>query len=221
MSAAPRLISALRGSFSCPRYCSHKQSTMVRVTIAQRQLTSPRQKGLLMFRLLFIALLISATTGVHSAMAQAPATAGRPPRPPAPTRDPNTPGYVTAKELPDGANAPVNADGTFILGPTHNPAPEMTVQEGVPQGDAFNFTMESTDSKIYPGIAREANTFARTDPADPTKLIVASHPAPYTRRVAVYIPNQYVPGTVAPSIAGPDGPDPALFTRLATFTPPP
>jgi enterochelin esterase family protein len=83
----------------------------------------------------------------------------RPARPTPPARDPNTPGYVTAKELPDGANAPANADGNFILGPTHNPAPEMTAQESVPQGTIFTFTMESVDSKIYPGIAREANTF--------------------------------------------------------------
>ena len=95
-------------------------------------------------------------------MAQAPASRPRPharARPTPPTRDPNTPGYVKAKELPDGANAPVKEDGNFILGPTHNPAPEMTVQEGVPQGTVYNFTMESTDSKIYPGIAREPNTF--------------------------------------------------------------
>jgi enterochelin esterase-like enzyme len=74
--------------------------------------------------------------------------------------------------------------------------------------------MESTDSKFYPGIAREPNTFARPDPADPTKLIVASHPAPYTRKVAVYVPKQYVPGTAAPFIVGADGPDKALFTAL-------
>ena len=165
---------------------------------------------------------MSLMTGWNPAMAQTPAQTpaqtqtppARPARPPAPARDPNTPGYVTAKDLPDGANAPVKADGNFILGPTHNPAPEMTVQEGVPQGEVFNFTMESTDSKIYPGIAREPGTFARTDPADPAKLIVASHPAPYTRRVAVYVPKQYVPGTVAPFIIGADGPDRALFTAL-------
>src|SRR3982074_2548141 len=103
-----------------------------------------------------------------------PTAAPRPARPAPPTRDPNTPGYVTAKELPDGANAPAKEDGNFILGPTHNPAPEMTVQEGVPHGAVYTFTMESTDSKIYPGIAREANTFARPDPTDPTKLIVSS-----------------------------------------------
>ncbi len=166
-----------------------------------------------MFRLLSIAFFISLTAGMNPALAQAPAT--RPPRPTPPTRDPNTPGYVTAKDLPDGANAPVQEDGNFILGPTHNPAPEMTVQEGVPQGAVFNFTMESADSKFYPGIAREPNTFGTPDPADPAKLIVTtSHPAPYTRRVAVYVPKQYVPGTVAPFIVGADGPDKALFTAL-------
>jgi iron(III)-enterobactin esterase len=161
-----------------------------------------------MFRLLTITFLISA------AIAQTPTAAPRPARPTPPARDPNTPGYVTAKDLPDGANAPSTADGNFILGPTHNPAPEMTVQDAVPQGSVFEFTMESTDSKIYPGIAREANTFARPDPDDPTKLIVSSHPAPYTRKLAVYVPKQYVPGTAAPFIVGADGPDKALFIAL-------
>jgi enterochelin esterase-like enzyme len=166
-----------------------------------------------MFRLLSITFLI----GLYPAMAQAPppAATARPARPAPPTRDPNTPGYVKAKDLPDGANAPVKEDGNFILGPTHNPALEMAVQEGVPQGTVYNFTMESTDSKIYPGIAREPNTFGTADPNDPAKLIVTtSHPAPYTRRVAVYVPKQYVPGTAAPFIVGADGPDRALFTAL-------
>ncbi len=167
-----------------------------------------------MFRLLSSAFLISLMTGLHPAMAQAPTAAARPARPTPPTRDPNTPGYVTSKELPDGANAPAKADGNFILGPTHNPAPEMTVQEGVPHGEVFTFNMESTASKIYPGIAREPNTFAVLDPADPNKVIVNSYPAPYTRRVAVYVPKQYVPGTEAPFIVGADGPDRTLFTAL-------
>src|SRR5690242_18579056 len=85
-------------------------------------------KEFLMSRLPGIAFLIGLTAGFYPAAAQAPT------RPPAPTRDPSTPGYVTAKELPDGANAPANADGNFILGPTHNPSPETIVQEGVPQG---------------------------------------------------------------------------------------
>ncbi len=181
-----------------------------------------------MFRLLSITSLISLVSGIAPAFAQAPAaqaapataatpTAARPPRPAPPTRDPNTPGYVKAKELPDGAVPSPKEDGNFIIGPTHNPAPEMTVQEGVPQGMIYNFTMESTDSKFYPGIAREAGTFGRPDPADPTKLIVSSHPAPYTRKIAVYVPKQYVQGTVAPFIVGADGPDKALFTALDTL----
>jgi len=119
-----------------------------------------------MFRLLSVACLIGLMAGSHPALAQTPPAAARPERPSPPTRDPNTPGYVTAKELPDGANAPANADGNFILGPTHNPAPETTDREGVPQGAVFTFTMESSESKIYPGIAREAGTFGKPDPAD-------------------------------------------------------
>ncbi len=177
-----------------------------------------------MSRLLSTALLLTVAAGWNPALAQAPpqtpaqappAPTGRPPRPTPPTRDPHTPGYVTAKELEDGANAPANADGNFILGPTHTAAPEMTAQEGVPQGTVYNFTMESTDSKIYPGIAREQGTFGRPDPNDPAKIIVTtSHPAPYTRKLAVYVPKQYVPGTVAPFIVGADGVDRGLFTAL-------
>jgi len=167
-----------------------------------------------MLRLLSVAFLIGVAANPNRAAAQTPPAPARPARPAPPTRDPNTAGYVTAKELPDGANAPAKADGNFILGPTHSPAPEMTEQESVPQGTVYTFTMESADSKIYPGIAREANTFARTDPTDPTKLLVASHPAPYTRPVAVYVPKQYAPGTAAPFIVGADGPDRALFTAL-------
>ena len=158
--------------------------------------------------LLTTTLLLSLTIAAASAVAQ---TA----RPTPPTRDPHTQGYVTAQELPDGTVPPANADGNFILGPTHNPAPEMSVQEGVPQGAVYEFTMSSADSKLYPGIAREPNTFGSPDAADPAKLIVTtSHPAPYTRKVAVYIPKQYVPGTAAPFLIGADGPDRALFSAL-------
>ncbi|MGD1070002.1 MAG: alpha/beta hydrolase-fold protein [Bryobacteraceae bacterium] len=150
--------------------------------------------------------------------AQAPppgANPGRAARPTPPTRDPHTPGYVTAKELPDGEVPPANQDGNFIIGPTHNTAPEMNANESVPQGAVYNFTMESADSKFYPGIAREANTFGTPDPGNPAKLIVTtSHAAAYTRRVAVYVPKQYVPGTAAPFIVGADGPDRVLFTAL-------
>jgi enterochelin esterase-like enzyme len=117
--------------------------------------------------------------------------------------------------LPDGANAPVAEDGNFILGPTHNPAPEMTVQEGVPHGTVLEFTMQSSESKTYPGIAREPGTFGTPDPSNPAKLIVTtSHAAPYSRKVTVYVPKQYAAGTEAPFIVGADGPDRMLFMAL-------
>jgi len=170
-----------------------------------------------MLRLPGIAFSIALLAVASSAAAQAlpPSASPCPPRPTPPTRDPHTPGYVTAAELPDGANPPANADGNFILGPTHNPAPEMTAQAGVPQGTIFNFTMESSASKIYPGIARDTGTCGTADPNDPTRMIVTtSHPAPYTRKVAVYVPKQYIPGAAAPFIVGADGTDQALFTAL-------
>jgi iron(III)-enterobactin esterase len=149
------------------------------------------------------------------AMGQARSATSRPARPPAPARDPNTPGYVTATELPDGEVPPADADGNFIIGPTHNRAAEMTTRPSAPQGGIFNLTMNSSDSKIYPGIAREPNTRGTADPSDPAKMIVTtSHPAPYTRKVAVYVPKQYVPGSAAPFIVGADGPDRMLFTAL-------
>lgn len=132
-----------------------------------------------------------------------------------PTRDPHTPGYVAATELPNGTNAPADRDGNFILGPTHPPAPETQEHAGVPHGTVYEFTMSSKDSRIYPGIAREAGTFGTVDPAHPERLVVTtSHPAPYTRKVEVYVPRQYVPGTAAPFIVGADGPDRMLFTTL-------
>jgi len=138
-----------------------------------------------------------------------------PARMPPPMRDPHTPGYVTATELPDGNLPSPDSNGNFIIGPTHDPAPEAMVQENVPQGTVYQFTMESKDSKIYPGIAREPGTFGTVDPADPAKLIVTtSHPAPYTRHVEVFVPKQYVAGTPAPFIVGADGPDHLLFTVL-------
>jgi enterochelin esterase-like enzyme len=90
----------------------------------------------------------------------------------------------------------------------------MTVRDDAPRGVVHTFTMNSTDTKIYPGIARTPGTRPTIDPADPAKRIVSSGPAPYTRRVAVYIPQQYVPGTVSPFIVGADGPDQLLFTAL-------
>src|SRR5262245_39521862 len=42
----------------------------------------------------------------------------------------------------------------FTIGPVYANAPELTVKDGVPRGTLHEFTMNSEDSKIYPGIAR-------------------------------------------------------------------
>jgi enterochelin esterase-like enzyme len=75
-------------------------------------------------------------------------------------------------------------DGEFKIGPSYANAPELTPRADVPKGRVVRFTMNSADSKFYPGINK-------TNPG----VVV-----PYSRAVTVYIPSQYVPGTPAPFI---------------------
>jgi enterochelin esterase-like enzyme len=171
-----------------------------------------------------LAAALAASVGAAIAGAQAPPAPAQSPapgqaapqRPPNPTRDAKTPGYVTATDATDvGAGTPpVDAVGNFISGPEHPAAPEMTDQPTVPHGVVHTFLINSSESTLYPGIARTPGTRPELDPANPAKRIVQSGPAPYVRRVAVYVPQQYVAGTVAPFIVGADGPDQLLFTAL-------
>jgi enterochelin esterase family protein len=173
----------------------------------------------LSMRFLSVVFLSPLITIINPVFAQTHPS-GRTERLSPPARDPNSPGYVAAKELPDGAVPPPNQDGNFIIGPTHSVAPEFSDQNGALRGTVIEFTMNSSDSKIYPGISRDANTFGTVNPADPAKLVVTtSHPAPYTRTVAVYVPTEYVSGTVAPFIVGADGPDDLLFSALDALIP--
>jgi enterochelin esterase-like enzyme len=80
-------------------------------------------------------------------------------------------------------------DGDFTLGPNYTNAPELTVRPGVPKGAIHAFTMNSADSKFYPGISK-------TNPGATV---------PYKRAVTVYVPSQYVAGTAAPFIVVHDG----------------
>jgi len=75
------------------------------------------------------------------------------------------------------------ADGDYFVGPDYANPPEMTVKDGVPKGVVKTFTMASQDSKMFPGISK-----------------TAPGTVPYTRKLGVYIPSQYVPGTLAPFI---------------------
>jgi iron(III)-enterobactin esterase len=172
-------------------------------------------------RLLLLAIaltIVAASAHVTYASAQTPPPQPTP-RPSFPVRDPHTPGYVKAKQLPDGTVPPSNADGNFIIGPTHPSAPEMTAPD-LTNGSVVEFTMNSADSKFYPGIARDKGTFGTPDPSDPAKLVITtSHPAPYARKVAVYVPKHYIAGSAAPFIVGADGPDRLLFTVLDSLIP--
>jgi iron(III)-enterobactin esterase len=152
-------------------------------------------------------------------------------RKPAPTRsprDPGTPALIPAgtnaealakaalKKAPSddpganpteaapGANPPLTVEGNFLVGPTYVDAPELKIGVGVPEGKVLQFSMESTNSKFYPGIARKA--FGTVDPDNPKTLIVETHPTPYTRTISVYVPYQYLPGTEAAFIVTHDGP---------------
>jgi enterochelin esterase-like enzyme len=79
-------------------------------------------------------------------------------------------------------------DGEFVVGPEYADAPELKPGDGVPRGQVHEFTMDSHDSKIYPGIAKRQPGVV-----------------PYQRKVWVYVPKQYVPGTAAPFIVAQDG----------------
>ena len=160
-----------------------------------------------------LAMAIGLAATAVSLLAQNPQPANPPQGPP--TRDPLSPEYVKATELPDGMVPPVNANGNFIISAAHPPSPDIAARDGVPKGTIHTFTMSSADSKLYPGVARDQGSRGQQDANDPARLIVTtSHPAPYTRQVAVYVPSQYAPGTIAPLIVGADGPDPLLFAAL-------
>lgn len=77
----------------------------------------------------------------------------------------------------------------YVIGPNYADAPEYTVKDDAPKGTIYEFTMNSTDSKIYTGIAKDK----------PGQIV------PYERKVVVYVPKQYVPGTPAPLLIVHDG----------------
>jgi hypothetical protein len=132
-----------------------------------------------------------------------------------PTRDPRSPLYPKATELPDGTLPPAGAEGNFIIGPTHAPAPETVAKAGVPQGATVSFTMSSDDSTIYnPGLIRDdvagcgnssimSTTTASGDKSN--MIVTTSHPGTWTRQVQVYVPANYVRGTEMPFIVLGDG----------------
>jgi hypothetical protein len=117
--------------------------------------------------------------------------------------------------LADGTLAPAGADGNFIIGPTHAPAPETTPKDGVPKGAVTSFTLSSKESTIYnpglirddvPGCGNSSIMITTTASGDKSNMIVTtSHPGTWTRTIDVYVPPSYVRGTPAPFIVIGDG----------------
>jgi len=133
-----------------------------------------------------------------------------------PTRDPKSANYPRATELPDGTLPPKGAEGNFIIGPTHDPAPETSARDGVPRGATVAFEMSSKDSVIYnPGLIRDDTPAGcgngsimrtQTAPGDKSNMVVTtSHPGTWTRPIAVYVPANYARGAEMPFIVLGDG----------------
>jgi iron(III)-enterobactin esterase len=87
--------------------------------------------------------------------------------------DPQEKATASAKD----ADAASVADGDFKIGPMYADAPELTALPSQPKAAIHEFLMDSSDSKIYPGLK-----------------------GPYKRKVSVYVPNGYFPGTAMPFI---------------------
>ena len=75
-------------------------------------------------------------------------------------------------------------EGDIKLSPPYTDAPEIKPRADVPKGAVHGFVMDSADSTLYPGVK-----------------------GPYKRKVAVYIPKQYVAGAAVPFIVAHDGLD--------------
>src|SRR5882672_7775259 len=79
-------------------------------------------------------------------------------------------------------------EGDYVVGPPYADAPELKRRDDVPHGMVHHFTMNSTDSKLYSGIAKDK----------------PGQGVPYTRRVAVYVPAQYEAGKPAAFLVSQD-----------------
>ncbi|MCE9557752.1 MAG: esterase family protein, partial [Armatimonadetes bacterium] len=91
----------------------------------------------------------------------------------------------------DVANLPTYggglSDGDYALSQPYANAKELTARANVPKGKLLQFTMESTDSKMYPGISKTAPGVV-----------------PYQRKVSVYVPSQLDSSKPAPLIVSQD-----------------
>jgi enterochelin esterase-like enzyme len=122
-----------------------------------------------------------------------------------PVRKFDAPGSPPFTMLKTGENPPLDVNGNFVIGPEYVPAPERKTVKGVPQGKVQQFVIDSRETRLLnPGIARKE--FGKVDPKNPKTLIVETHDIDYKRKITVYVPAQYKPGSDAPFMVIHDGP---------------
>src|SRR5437868_5684329 len=122
-----------------------------------------------------------------------------------PVRQFDAPGSPPFKVLKTGENPSLEVDGNFVIGPEYVSAPEPNPVTGVSAGRVQQFVIDSKETRLFnPGIARKE--FGKVDPKNPKTLIVETHPIDYKRKITVYTPAQYKPGTEAPFQVIHDGP---------------
>lgn len=122
-----------------------------------------------------------------------------------PVRQFDAPGAPPFKVLKEGENPPLDANENFVIGPKYPKASEWNKVKDVPEGKVKQFEFDSKETKLFnPGIKREK--FGTVDPKNPKTLIVETQTMDYKRRVGVYVPAQYKPGTEAPFMVVHDGP---------------
>lgn len=130
-----------------------------------------------------------------------------------PTRNYDDKGAPPFKVLKEGENPPLDAYDNFVIGPKYTPAPERAKVAGVPEGKVEQFEIDSKETKLFnPGIKREK--FGTVDPNNPKTLIVETKPFDYKRKVGVFVPAQYQPGTEAPFMVVHDGPGQATGYKV-------
>jgi enterochelin esterase-like enzyme len=91
-----------------------------------------------------------------------------------------------------------NDNGDFVIAGPYPAPPETIVRDGVPKGTVREFVFKSTESKIYPGVARNQ-----------TGVV------PWERIIRVYTPAGYVQGFQAPLMIVQDG----TLPRWSAFVP--
>jgi len=150
----------------------------------------------------------------------------------APPRPANAPPLVPVKLTVDGSN--------FRIAPPYVADPAFTARPDVPKGRVIRFTMNSAESKIFPTapVGRAAGPGARPGgpgqagqpPAAPAAPAEPPQHQTFDRKVAVYVPPGYAPGTPAPFIViqderwyvpedAPPGPDGKPRTNLPFIAP--